>query len=443
MGIGYSKHIEKKKGDIKNEVIISPEGLHSLDESIARAAKSICKIIVPPNEKSSGFLIQLFKDEKELYCLMTNEHVITKKMIEQKIKIDLYYDAQSKFRKIKLNPEERLIKDFRDIQMDVTVIEILSKDDISKDYFLLPLIDYMDNYNQLINKEISIIQYPNGEMKYSYGKIKYLTYEPKYEFAHNADTDKGSSGSPIFLKGTTKVVGIHKGGIETKNMKENFGDFIWPIFTYFKNYSENTIKNKKLGNNSISDKLNSMTIIYEIKYDCIKLFGEEFVKDNINNCYLLIDNDEVELCEYLYLNEEQKKKNELKIKLIEKDKITSMNYLFSRCDLLKELPDISNWDTKNIITMNKMFFKCYSLNHLPDISKLNTKNVKYMISLFESCESLKRLPDISKWDTKNVTNMSYMFYGCESLIELPDISSWNTENVSDMSGMFTKCKSLK
>ena len=38
----------------------------------------------------------------------------------------------------------------------------------------------MDNYNQLINKEISILQYPNGEMKYSYGKIKYLTYEPKY-----------------------------------------------------------------------------------------------------------------------------------------------------------------------------------------------------------------------------------------------------------------------
>ena len=147
MGSSGSKEIERKK-----EVIITPEGFHSLDESIIRASKSVCKIIIPPKEMSSGFLIQLFKGQKEFYCLMTNEHVITKKMIEQKIKIGLYYDAQSKFRKIKLNPEERLIKDFRDIQMDVIIIEIISKDDIPKDYFLLRLIDYMDNYDKLINK---------------------------------------------------------------------------------------------------------------------------------------------------------------------------------------------------------------------------------------------------------------------------------------------------
>lgn len=81
MGSGGSKNNEKKKGNIKNEVIISREGLHSLDELIARAAKSLCKIIVPPNEMLSGFLIQLFKDKKEFYCLMTNEHIIIKKMI--------------------------------------------------------------------------------------------------------------------------------------------------------------------------------------------------------------------------------------------------------------------------------------------------------------------------------------------------------------------------
>ena len=171
---------------------------------------------------------------------MTNEHAITKEMIKQKnYIIHIYYDSQSKYRKIKLNPEERIIKDFRDIQIDVTIIEILPKDDISKDYFLLPLIDYMDNYNELINTEISIIQFPRGEMKYSYGIIKYLTQEPKYEFAHNAKTDKGSSGSPIFLKGTTKVIGIHKSGIKLKNANEKFGDFIYPIFTYFRNYTDN------------------------------------------------------------------------------------------------------------------------------------------------------------------------------------------------------------
>ena len=36
---------------------------------------------------------------------------------------------------IKLNPEERLIKGFRDNQINAIVIEIIPKDKISKDYF--------------------------------------------------------------------------------------------------------------------------------------------------------------------------------------------------------------------------------------------------------------------------------------------------------------------
>ena len=238
-----------KKSDIKSE------DFHLLDSSITQTSRSLCKIIISQKEISSGFLIQLFKGEKKFYCLMTNEHVITKEIIKHKnIDIDIYYDCQTKCRKIKLNPEERLIKDFTDIQIDVTVIQIISKDHISKDYFLLPLIDYMDKYDQLINEKISIIQYPKDEMKYSYGEIKYLTNENKYEFAHSAKTVKGSSGSPIFLKGTAKVVGIHKLYIKIKNIKENFGDFIWPIFIFFKNYSENKNKiqnlNKEIKNNA-------------------------------------------------------------------------------------------------------------------------------------------------------------------------------------------------
>ena len=455
MGLCGSKDIKRKK-----EVIISPEGFHSLDQSITQTSKSLCKIIVSAGKISSGFLIQLFKGRKEFYCLMTNEHVITKEMIDKKIKIDIYYDSQSKYRNIELNPDERLIKEFTDIDMDVTVIEIISKDNIPKDYFLLPLIDYMNNYNELINKEISIIQYPRGEMKYSYGIIK--SYE-HYEFAHNANTDEGSSGSPIFLRGTTKVLGIHKSGIKTNNIKENFGDFIWPIFTYFKNYTDNKIENKEIKNNnnyynkeskinnispqelsknkienkeiknnnnynkpnnifinnqndsdkkiknknlkiennyenesninniSNIDKLNTMNIIYIIYSgeDSIKLFGKDFVNNNINNCYLLIDNKENKLCEYLELNEKQKKKNELKIKLIEKNKITNMSYMFNCCNSLKKLPGISKWNTKNVTNMSYMF---------------------------DGCKSLKELPDISKWNTKNVTYMNGMFYGCSNII---------------------------
>ena len=133
--------------------------------------------------------------------------------------------------KIKLNPEERLIRNFKDIKVDATVIEILPSDNIPLNYFLLPNIDYINNYDELIGRDIIIYQYPNGILNYSYGKIKKMTEFFKYEFAHTASTDKGSSGSPIFLEGTKRVLGIHKGGVEI--LQENLGDFIWPIYDYF------------------------------------------------------------------------------------------------------------------------------------------------------------------------------------------------------------------
>ena len=193
--------------------------------------------------------------------------------------------------------------------MDIIVIEIIPKDNILKDYFLLPLIDYTNNYNKLISKDIAIIQYPHGNLNYSYGKIIRVT--KMAEFAHDAGTDEGSSGSPIFLKGTIRVIGIHKSGIKNNFINENFGEFIWPIFSYFINLSENKIERnnntfsyyeqnnliKNLNrintvnsiNNSNIDKLNQMTIIYDIDINknSIKLFGTEFVKNNINNCFIL------------------------------------------------------------------------------------------------------------------------------------------------------------
>ena len=43
-----------------------------------------------------------------------------------------------------------------------------------------------------------------------------------------------------------------------------------------------------------------------------------------------------------------------------------------------------------------------------------------MSHMFSDCYSLESLPDISNWDTKNVNNMSYMFIGCDSLRKIPN-----------------------
>ena len=54
-------------------------------------------------------------------------------------------------------------------------------------------------------------------------------------------------------------------------------------------------------------------------------------------------------------------------------------------------------------------------------------------NIFSNCESLLSLPDISKWDTYNVNNMGYMFSNCQLLSSLPDISKWRVDKVIDIS----------
>ena len=71
-----------------------------------------------------------------------------------------------------------------------------------------------------------------------------------------------------------------------------------------------------------------------------------------------------------------------------------------------------------------MFKNCNNLALISSIP-IHIKYLKNPYALFDGCSSLKELPDISKWNTNNVTNMSYLFYDCSSLKELPDISKWN------------------
>ena len=49
--------------------------------------------------------------------------------------------------------------------------------------------------------------------------------------------------------------------------------------------------------------------------------------------------------------------------------------------------------------------------------------------MFYNCNLIKELPDIANWNTKNVTDMSYMFCGCESLYSIPDITVWKLDSL--------------
>jgi V8-like Glu-specific endopeptidase len=204
----------KKNKRIDQVETINP--LNEVDLNLIEVFPSVCKVKVK-NLSGTGFFIKLYINNKELFCILTNEHVIKEEFVESNEKIIISYEYEKKYNKIKLNQSERFIKCNKDL--DVTIIEIIKSDNVEDKYFLIPNLD-----NNFVNQEMYVAQYPGGILKYSKGKIKEID---DYELTHNASTTFGSSGSPICLKGTTKVIGIHKQG--NKEKIENYGTLIHPI----------------------------------------------------------------------------------------------------------------------------------------------------------------------------------------------------------------------
>ena len=133
---GKDNSKESKNNLIENEGITKEYTIIQLPPpSILKPLKSICKIDTS-KKVSTGFFIKFFKGEKDFLCLMTNEHIITNELIKERKTINVYYDYESKVKEITLNPEERFIKEFiTDLNIDATKVEILSTDNIEKDYF--------------------------------------------------------------------------------------------------------------------------------------------------------------------------------------------------------------------------------------------------------------------------------------------------------------------
>ena len=102
-----------------------------------------------------------------------------------------------------------------------------------------------------------------------------------------------------------------------------------------------------------------------------------------------------------------------------------MTGLFRGCSLEK-IPDISKFNTSNVICMAEMFSGCSDLISLPDISRFNTSNLIIMREMFYFCSSLKSLPDLSKWDITNALkikgqlNLDKIFENCPESLNIPE-----------------------
>ena len=83
MGAHGSKN---KKDGRKKEVLIKDSNIRQINSWLYDDSPSIYKIIFS-NTIGTGFFIKLYKSDKPLFLLMTNEHIITKDMIKKKKKL--------------------------------------------------------------------------------------------------------------------------------------------------------------------------------------------------------------------------------------------------------------------------------------------------------------------------------------------------------------------
>ena len=176
----------------------------------------------------------------------------------------------------------------------------------------------------------------------------------------------------------------------------------------------NNFKNKKLIKN-IDEFLNEnlknkfkklIDIIYNAKYEMsitykndekINLFGEVFIKNNKDNCFLLYNDKIIELCEVYNFN---KKEKSITVKLVEEKEIENMSYMFFNCLSLLSV-DMTKWNLDKVLNVNYMFLGCSSLYNLCGISKWDTTKVNSMDYMFLGCQKLKPFPNISKNNVKN------------------------------------------
>ena len=229
MGQKCCFEVKQKTRQKNNRKIIDSTMLEG-NENFSKELKSICKIKTR-TKYSSGFFLKFDLDNNNLfYCLMSNEHIIDKEMIQNNEEIEISYDINQK-NIIVLN-KNRYIKSFTNINFDITVVQILPRDAIKDDYFLLP--EY--NINQIVKKTLvnNLIVIPrNSDEKCQKQENREIKSIENNDFACLTNTRLELQENPNILKGSIGLLGMQRK--EDIENNEKYDDFINNMLDIIKN----------------------------------------------------------------------------------------------------------------------------------------------------------------------------------------------------------------
>ena len=243
-------------------------------------------------------------------------------------------------------------------------------------------------------------------------------------------------------------------------------------------------------------KMQTYKMIYKIEENNndLRILGDKFVNNNHNKVYLIVKNKKSKLKDIITI--QNKKIEELKIKMILLDKIYNRYYMFKDCEYLLNISinnrddyenlknsDIIEYEEKETIfdnlnnNTNFENYDFYNFSNDETSSFINTSEIKSEISqqkklksdnstmndiandikiniiniddyyvtlkgMFKNCNSLTYISNIFT-GTYHVFDISEIFSGCSSITSLPDISNFDTQNSIDMNFAFSDCSSLK
>ena len=281
----FESNIKQENFDISNtkinEVIPYAYGKPITKEEIEELysyESAICKIKYGTSGPGIGFFCEINDDDIPFKkALFTNNHILNEKSININKQIKFEYCKEEKIINI-----SKVRKVLTKKELDYTCIEIFDTDNINKFFKIDENIN--NDKNSLKNKDIFILQYPSGELSYDSGTILDIKDDI---LSHSISTDKVSSGSPLIKRNNINlIIGIHVGGHDI----ENFGHKIKYNFATPFDIIIKDIK-LQLSNKNLNEYKNRINIIYEILKDKdsnMKIFGQNFVKNNKENIKLII-----------------------------------------------------------------------------------------------------------------------------------------------------------
>lgn len=171
------------------------------------SSKSICRVVLADGGMGTGFLI-------EGKYLLTNHHVLPSSNSANNAQIEFNYEEDGMGNVKQIQTYSLDASDFiTDAGLDFSQVKVKDPDNNLEKWGALTI---NPDYVPEIGEPVNIIQHPKGGFKQiSLTANEIISNDWKQYLFYKADTEQGSSGSPVFNK-NWEVIAIHHAGLLKK-----------------------------------------------------------------------------------------------------------------------------------------------------------------------------------------------------------------------------------